>query len=97
MDAFYIDPHKYYGRPIRSNGPEDHKDPVDRIPAELACYDLLDSLGILYSRVDHAHADTIEAGVQKALELAGDDGVVLCFGSLYIIGDIKFALDKVKN
>ena len=59
--TFYIDPHKYYGRPIRSNGPEDHKDPVDRIPAELACYDLLDSLGILYSRVDHAHADTIEA------------------------------------
>ena len=61
MDTFYIDPHKYYGRPVLSNGPEDYKDPHDRIPAELACYDLLDSLGILYSRVDHAHADTIEA------------------------------------
>ena len=46
---------------------------------------------------DATHAETIEAGVKKALELAGDDGVVLCFGSLYIIGDIKFALDKVKN
>lgn len=58
--AFYIDPHKYYGRPVRSAGPEAVRDPIDRIPAELACYDLLDSLGILYARVDHAHADTIE-------------------------------------
>lgn len=57
---FYLDPHKYYGRPIRSNGPEDHADPLNRIPEELACYDLLDSLGILFTRVDHAHADTIE-------------------------------------
>ena len=60
-EAFYIAPHKYYGRPVRSNGPEDHADPADRIPAELACYALLDSLGVLYARVDHAHADTIEA------------------------------------
>ena len=36
-------------------------DPIDRTPQELACYDLLDSLGILYDRVDHSHADTIEA------------------------------------
>ena len=59
--AFYIDNHKYFGRPVRSMGPDSVKDPINRIPAELACYDLLDSLGILYSRVDHAHADTIEA------------------------------------
>ena len=52
---FYIDPHKYDGRPDGTNGP------VDRIPAELACYDLLESLGIRYTRVDHSHADTIEA------------------------------------
>ena len=57
---FYIDSHKYYGRPVRSAGPEEVRNPIDRIPAELACYDLLDSLGILYARVDHAHADTIE-------------------------------------
>lgn len=57
---FYIDPHKYYGRPVRSAGPAEVRNPIDRIPAELACYDLLDSLGILYARVDHAHADTIE-------------------------------------
>lgn len=51
MDKFYIDPEKYQGRPNNN----------DRIPAELACYDLLDTLGIAYGRVDHSHADTIEA------------------------------------
>ena len=60
-EAFYIDNHKYYGRPVRSMGPDSVANPIDRIPAELACYDLLDSLGIVYSRVDHSHADTIEA------------------------------------
>ena len=39
--------------------------------------------------------DTVEAGVAKALELAGKDGVVLCFGSLYTIGAIKDALDQI--
>jgi len=32
-----------------------------RIPKEERCYDLLDRLGIAYYRVDHEHADTIEA------------------------------------
>ncbi len=41
------------------------------------------------------HAETIPQGVRQARELAGEDGVVLCFGSLYIIGDIKFALDQL--
>ena len=36
--------------------------------------------------------EDIPAGVQKAKELAGNDGVVLCFGSLYTIGDIKNAV-----
>ena len=31
-----------------------------RIEKEIRCYDLLDSLGIEYCRVDHGHADTIE-------------------------------------
>ena len=35
---------------------------------------------------------TIEEGVQKAIQKAGKDGVVLCFGSLYTIGDIRNAL-----
>ncbi len=36
--------------------------------------------------------DTIKAGVDKARQLAGQDGVVLCFGSLYSIGEIRNAL-----
>ena len=38
--------------------------------------------------------EDIPAGVRKAMELAGDDGVVLCFGSLYTIGDIRNALSE---
>ena len=34
-------------------------------------------------------------GVQKALALAGKDGVVLCFGSLYSIGSIQDSLREV--
>ena len=35
--------------------------PVDtRTPREERCYDLLDSLGVGYFRVDHEHADTIQ-------------------------------------
>ena len=37
-------------------------------------------------------AQTVAEGVNKAKELAGSDGVVLCFGSLYTIGDIRNAL-----
>ena len=37
-------------------------------------------------------AETIAEGVNKAKELSGKDGVVLCFGSLYTIGDIRNAL-----
>ena len=36
--------------------------------------------------------ETIPQGVQLAVEKAGKDGVVLCFGSLYTIGDIRNAL-----
>lgn len=39
--------------------------------------------------------DTIAAGVAKAIELAGTDGVVLCFGSLYSIADICTALNEL--
>lgn len=37
--------------------------------------------------------ETIPQGVQMAIEKAGKDGVVLCFGSLYTIGDIRSALE----
>ena len=36
--------------------------------------------------------DSIEEGVRTAIKKAGTDGVVLCFGSLYTIGDIRNAL-----
>ncbi len=38
---------------------------------------------------------TIEDGVRVAIEKAGDDGVVLSFGSLYSIGSIRDALEAV--
>ncbi len=38
---------------------------------------------------------SIEDGVRTAMELAGKEGVVLCFGSLYSIGAIRDALDEI--
>ena len=40
-----------------------------------------------------AACETVADGVSTAVNLAGKDGAVLCFGSLYTIGDIKEALD----
>ena len=37
----------------------------------------------------------ISAGVGKAMELAGEDGVVLCFGSLYSIGAIRDSMTDI--
>ena len=39
--------------------------------------------------------DTVAAGVAHAMQLAGSDGVVLCFGSLYSIADIRAGLEEV--
>ena len=39
--------------------------------------------------------ESIAQGVKTAVEKAGKDGVVLCFGSLYTIGDIRNALFEV--
>lgn len=52
-----------------------------------------------YLRTKGAHAvgsDSIMDGVKTALELAGSDGVVLCFGSLYSIGSIRDALSSLQ-
>ena len=38
---------------------------------------------------------SVEEGVAAARKLAGHDGVVLCFGSLYTIGSIKEAMDQL--
>ena len=39
--------------------------------------------------------DSVREGVLKAIELAGADGVVLSFGSLYSIGAIRDALKQL--
>ena len=39
--------------------------------------------------------DTVADGVRHAMDLAGRDGVVLCFGSLYSIADIRAGLEEV--
>lgn len=41
--------------------------------------------------------DTVAEGVKMAMDLAGSDGAVLCFGSLYTIGDIRNALLDEKS
>ncbi len=46
----FIDQTVYTGRPEG-----------ERLAKELRCYDFLDGLGVAYRRVDHEHADTIEA------------------------------------
>ena len=37
----------------------------------------------------------MENGIRRCLELAGEDGVVLCFGSLYSIGAVKDTLNAI--
>lgn len=66
-----IDPIRYAGRPAN---------PAGRIPQELACYDLLDQLGIPYDRVDHDHADTIEdcVAIEEYLGAPICKNLVLC-------------------
>ena len=39
--------------------------------------------------------ESVEKGVEKAMALAGPQGVVLCFGSLYTIGVVKDGLEAV--
>ena len=47
---------------------------------------------------DAIACSSVSEGVKKALELAGKDGAVLCFGSLYSLGEIKTALaNRLKN
>lgn len=52
LPTCHIDPTLYQGRPADSTG---------RLEKELRAYDLLDSLGVAYTRVDHDALPTIEA------------------------------------
>ena len=71
---------------------------AERLPKEQRCYDLLDSLGILYDRVDHPAAMTMEdcAAVDQVLEAPTCKNLLLCnrqctaFYLLLIPGDKIF-------
>lgn len=56
--------------------------------AELAVY-------LRQAGTDAIACGSIPEGVRTAISLAGKDGVVLCFGSLYSIGDIRDALKSL--
>ena len=60
-----------HGRPETNNG---------RLPKEIRVYDLLDSLGISYERVDHAPAMTMEvcAAIDEVLEATICKNLLLC-------------------
>ncbi|MEE1279903.1 MAG: prolyl-tRNA synthetase associated domain-containing protein [Oscillospiraceae bacterium] len=59
------------GRPQNTEG---------RLPKEIRTYDFLDSLGVEYSRMDHAPADTMEAceEVDRALNIRICKNLFLC-------------------
>jgi len=59
------------GRPETNEG---------RLPKEIRCYDLLDSLGVSYQRIDHEAAMTMEACVEidKALNAVICKNLLLC-------------------
>lgn len=59
------------GRPQNTEG---------RLPKEIRTYDFLDSLGVEYSRIDHAPADTMEAceEVDRALNIRICKNLFLC-------------------
>ena len=52
----------------------------DRLPRELRVYDFLDKLGIAYSRVDHAPAETMEdcKAIDEVLGTAMCKNLFLC-------------------
>ena len=60
-----------FGRPADCSG---------RLDKEIRCYDLLDSLGISYQRIDHAPAMTMEAcaEIDKALDAVICKNLLLC-------------------
>ena len=77
------------GRPATNDG---------RLDKEIRCYDLLDSLGVPYQRIDHEAAMTMEACVEidKALDATICKNLLLCnrqctkFYLLMLPGDKHF-------
>ncbi|MDY3224409.1 MAG: prolyl-tRNA synthetase associated domain-containing protein [Candidatus Faecousia sp.] len=73
-------------------------DCAGRLPKEIRCYDLLDSLGIAYQRIDHAPAMTMEAceEIDRTLNAVICKNLLLCnrqrtrFYLLMLPGDKHF-------
>ena len=84
------------GRPV---------DCTNRLPKEIRCYDLLDSLGIEYQRIDHEPANTMEAcaAVDEALQATICKNLLLCnrqcttFYLLMIVGDKHFKTSELSK
>ena len=85
-----------FGRPVDCAG---------RLAKEIRCYDLLDSLGIPYQRIDHAPAMTMEAcqEIDQALDAVICKNLLLCnrqctqFYLLMLPGDKHFKTSVLSN
>ena len=80
-------------------------DCTGRLSKEIRCYDLLDSLGIEYQRIDHEPANTMEAcaAVDEALQATICKNLLLCnrqctaFYLLMIVGDKHFKTSELSK
>ena len=78
---------------------------ADRLPKEIRCYDLLDSLGISYQRIDHEPAMTMEAcaEIDRVLDATICKNLLLCnrqctdFYLLMIAGDKHFKTSQLSK
>jgi len=76
-----------------------------RLDKEIRCYDLLDSLGIPYQRIDHEAANTMEAcaAIDEALQATICKNLLLCnrqctsFYLLMIVGDKVFKTSQLSK
>ena len=80
-------------------------DCTGRLPKEIRCYDLLDSLKIPYQRIDHEAANTMEAcaAIDEALQATICKNLLLCnrqctsFYLLMIVGDKHFKTSELSK
>ena len=81
------------------------EDCTGRLPKEIRCYDLLDSLKIPYQRIDHREANTMEAcaAIDQALQATICKNLLLCnrqctqFYLLMIAGDKVFRTSQLSK
>ena len=94
--SYYIDHTIYTGRPA---------DTTDRLPKEIRTYDLLDSLGITYTRADHDTLPTMEAcqevgkllGIEICKNLFLRNTQKTAFYLLILPGSKKFKTKEVSS